>query len=576
MCGIAGSVSLTGKKPEKRLIQEMTRSLAHRGPDGETFFYHGRLTFGHRRLALVDPVGGRQPMCDPERRYWVNANAEIYNHKSLRSRYGLEVDNRCDVGVLPDLYRKVGTEFLSLLDGMFALALWDTETETLLLARDSHGMKPLYYYVDEHCFLFASELKALLAYQDLDRTLCLKSLDYYCQFMTTLDPHCFLSKVKKLPPGCFLTLRDRELSVASYKPFTVDNEVNLDTVLHNSVTQTMNADTLLGVFLSGGLDSSLVAALAAKKTPSVPTFSIAFREKDYDESIYSRLVAERIESAHQEILFEESDAVRVALAVSDALDEPMGDSSALAVWLLAEAASRQVKGVLTGDGADELFGGYPWHRERPPFSGDLMSFITHPEVLLFDPEQRGELYRFEPADDLSLPHLNLEKLNQLSGQEASMEVDQATLLPSDLLVKIDRMTMAHSLEARIPYLNPSVVGAARCLPVRQRTQKRVLKETFGGLLPESVLTRRKKGFGVPVGLWAWKPGPFRELIYDTLTPPSAKIFDYLQIKTVQRYLLEHDRLPVHGHRLWCLFVLERWLRSVPSVPRCAEHLRMTP
>lgn len=562
MCGIAGCVSLGKFGPDTRLVRDMSGRLSHRGPDDEGFFTDRQVCLGNRRLSLVDLEGGKQPLSDNNRQVWLTANAEIYNHRTLRSRFCIQAESQVDVGILPELYLRHGLSFLSLLDGMFALALWDTRTQTLVLARDAHGMKPLFYYRDDTWFLFASELSALLAYDRLPRTISPGALDEYCRFMATLDPRSFLAGVEKVPPGFTLTLCGGEISLARYKPYSGDEALSVEETLSRSVSQTMDADVPLGVFLSGGLDSSLVTALGSREHGELRTYSIAFAQREYDESAHSRVVAAHVGVVHQQVRFEEADAVRVALAVTEALDEPMGDSSALAVWLLAEAAARELKGVLTGDGGDELFGGYPWHNDRPAFQDDLEPFVAHPGWTLFDREQRRELCRFVPNDGIDLPHLDLERLRRLSGREAAMEVDSAAYIPSDLMVKVDRMTMAHSLEARIPFLNPSVVAKARGLSVEHRSDKRVLREITVPLLPGSIIERAKKGFGVPVALWAWKPGPFRDLIYDSLGPSTARINEYFHAAGVRRLLQEHDRRPVHGHRLWCLFVLERWLQRL--------------
>lgn len=579
MCGIAGALWLDGAPVERSLVTRMTDTMAHRGPDQSGFHFDEGFAMGHRRLSLSDPAGGSQPLSDARGAVWVCANAEIYNHIELRSRLK-PIPSACDVAVVPSLYQRHGLDFASHLDGMFGLALWDSPRRLLVLARDPHGIKPLHYYHDDRVFLFASELRALLCYGRLDPTLNARALDQYCRFMAVLDPDTILAGVRKVPQGCMLLVQEGKLTIRPYR--SRGQAAPLATTLRHGVRSSLRADAPLGVFLSGGLDSSLIAALAVEAAGPIRTYSIAFSEPQADESSFSRMVARHLGSRHQEVLFGESLAVEVALEWTDHQDEPMADSSALACWLLARRASQDVKAVLTGDGADELFGGYPWHRAGPLQPEGLVPFLEHDFLPLFTADQRRQLYRQDLAevirgvDVFESLHLDKPRLAQLGGLAARLELDLATYLPSDLMVKVDRTTMAHSLEARVPYLNRSVVASARALCEQSRLDKAALREELGGLLPRAVLERPKKGFGIPIGLWLWKPGLFRDLVFESLRDPRARLLDLFEARAIERLLREHDRFPVHGHRLWALFVLERWLQrygATPGLSACSSRAR---
>jgi len=567
MCGISGQLKLDATPVDRGLVRRMTRALAHRGPDDERFHFDGVIGLGHRRLSIIDASGGAQPMTlRGPRSLRLVSNSEIYNYVELRTELeaaGHEFVSRSDTEVILRLFAAEGEAAFLRLEGMFAIAIWDETTQTLHLARDRFGVKPLYYCHDRSAFLFASEVKALLEYPALDRSLDHAALDGYFGSLALPEPRTVFRHVHKLPPGHRLTVRRGRVKQACYwnpapelvrRKVVARPETRLREEIERSVHISLRSDVPVGVLLSGGLDSSTVTAVAARTSGTrLHTFSAVFREGDFDEGVWARLVATRCGTRHHEVLVTKSRATHIAQQLVERLDEPFADSSAIPMYAVCQAASRVVKTALSGEGADELFGGYPWH-------GSIRS-DDHPARTIFTQEERAELY----AATGRRPVHRAQDERGLSPLKRSLLADLKTYLPSDILVKSDRVSMMHSLELRVPFLNHQLAQFALRLPdhmkVRGHVRKYLLREVMKGALPRQVLTRPKKGFSIPMDLWLWEKGRWRDMIYDTVFSDSLRCRGLFNVAALERMQREHDGLERwHGYKFWTLFMFESWQR----------------
>ena len=566
MCGIAG---FAGQGEYAHLVA-MTRALAHRGPDDEQFFIDQelRVFLGFRRLAVIDLLGGAQPMWNGDRSIGVIFNGEIYNQRELRSTlegkgYRFHTDHS-DTEVLVHGYAEWGQELPVRLNGMFAFAILDRVRQWLFLSRDRFGEKPLYYSASSGSFVFASELTALIHHPKVDRTLDPRTLQKFFAYGYVPAPGALYRGTKKLPGGCNLTvdLRSGQTKVARYWRFAIEAEETappdritpladeLRHLLDIAVARRLVSDVPLGVFLSGGLDSSAVLALASRHRPagSLNTFTIGFKEPSFDESMYARGVAERIGTRHHERILSIDTARDAAPALLDRLGEPLGDASILPTWLLSAFARGSVKVALSGDGGDELFAGYDpfaalkpsqWYRRLVPHPVHLLlrrlvnglprstanmslDFRLRRAItgLSYPPNCWNPVWMapLEPAilraafeEPLVVEDLYSEAIEAWDRSTARNFVDRTLefftnlYLQDNILTKTDRASMMVSLEARAVFLDNDVVEFCRHLPhgykFRDGRRKFLLKKAMSGLVPESVLRRPKKGFGIPLATW---------------------------------------------------------------------------
>lgn len=586
MCGIAGWVAPDAAPIDERAIVAMTRTLAHRGPDGEGVHIEPGCGLGHRRLALIDVKSGAQPMANEDGTIWVVANNEIYNYLELRASLtarGHRFSTTSDTEVLVHLYEDLGEACVEPLVGMYACALWDRRTRTLLLVRDRFGIKPLYYAVDAHGGLrFASELRALLSVPGIDRQIDLLAVRDYLRDLTIAEPRTIFRGVHKLAAGHCLTWRDGVIAVRRYwrLPDRVAASVpaaaavqDLERLLLESTALSLRSDEPLGLFLSGGLDSSTLAwAMHQCGARPLRTFSVSFAEPQFDESPYSRAVAAAFDSEHHEICVSKNEATEVALRLVDWFDEPFADASALPTYILAREARRSVKAVLAGEGADELFGGSGWHDLGAATARSAAELIAPPTKAIFPPVALAAVFaadaRAQLATETSDPGAALadEMPAGVDGLHQQLYADITSYLPSDLLAKIDRMSMLNSLEVRVPYLNHPLAEFVWQLPTALKQQngvrKYLLRVLAERVLPPAVVTRAKQGFAIPMDTWLWEPGGFRDAVYDTLGDAHSRTRGLLDSSVIASMLDEHDRLhQLHGYRLWALYVLEQWLRQ---------------
>jgi asparagine synthase (glutamine-hydrolysing) len=622
MCGIAGFVNGQGRPADRDILARMTARLTHRGPDGDGLRVNGPAALGHRRLSIIDLDGGAQPMANEDGSVWVTYNGELYNEFGLRDRLvdrGHVYKTASDTESLVHLYEECGAEFARDLNGMFALAIWDARHSRLVLARDRMGQKPLYYAATSSGGLvFGSEPKALLEHPDVPRRLDPAGLARYLFYEYVPAPNSIWEGIKKLPPAHVLVWENGRNNVSRYwspqwpverngiLPFEEVAE-RFWTDFRTAVSRHRRADVPLGVFLSGGIDSSSVAAAVCELEPArnVRTFSIGFEDPSFDESTHSRLVAQRLGTDHHERIFSAQTVYELLPEVAGWLDEPFGDASLLPTHLLSRFARGEVKVVLGGDGADELLAGYPTFaieraaalfRRLPSPARALAGAavgrlpVDHGNISLdfklkqflrgaseplelahqrwigsFTGPEIAALLDGGPPEGCDVEAEHLERASALArGADPltrSLALYQDTYLPDDILTKVDRASMACSLEVRAPFLDIDLVDTIESLPAsykygRGRT-KRLLKRAASGRLPASILKRPKKGFGIPVARWL--RGPLAPLLDRLLDPERLKRQGIFRPEEISRRVAEH-RSGVRDHRkpLWTLLMFQLW------------------
>ena len=611
MCGICGLVSLDASAVDPTPLSAMNESLRHRGPDSDGSFIDGPVALAVRRLSIIDLEGGDQPIGNEDGSIQVVQNGEIYNYRELRARLeqrGHAFSTRSDTEVLVHLYEEQGPDFLADLRGMFALALWDTRERRLLLARDRFGIKPLYYRTEGGLLSFASELKALPR-----REVDLDAVQAFLAFNSIPAPLSIWQNTRKLPAGHLLRWEgsggprvERYARVAPAPLSEVRQESEAELAeelrarLRDSVRAHLVADVPVGVLLSGGIDSGTLAALAAVESGErVQTFSIGFEESSFDELADARKVAERYGTDHHELVVR-PDAAELLPRLAAVFDEPFADSSALPTYLVSELAASHVKVALSGEGGDELFGGYYTYVadllaprfgraagalrplvERLPTSSAKASFdykakrfarAAHLPALerhhawkeIFSPDARAELLRPErgnrwsPLEVLRTRFADSEGAELLARLQA---VDLGVYLVDDLLVKTDRASMAHSLEARVPYLDTVVAELALALPTRLKVRglakKRLLRRAVAPLLPRSVVYGKKRGFSIPAATWL--RGDLEPFARTVLSVDNIRRQGFFRPEAVTRVLDDHVRGREDlSRQLWGLLAFTLW------------------
>jgi asparagine synthase (glutamine-hydrolysing) len=625
MCGICGLVSSNGRVDPDR-VGAMSRTLVHRGPDSSGEFSEDGVAFAARRLSIIDLETGDQPIANEDGTIHVVQNGEIYNYRELRrelERSGHRFRTHGDTEVLLHLYEEHGDRFAERLRGMFAIAIWDGPRRRLLLARDRFGIKPLYYREAGGELGFASELRALPRGEiDLD------ALEAFLAFNSIPAPLTIFREIRKLPAGNLLVWEGGRARLERFaRPAPVpagdirdDEEVELveelRARLRDSVRAHLVSDVPVGVLLSGGVDSALLAALAAEESGEpLRTFSIGFEERSFDELADARRVAERYGTQHRELVLR-PDAALLLPALADAFDEPFADSSALPTYLVSQLAAGDVKVALSGEGGDELFGGYYTYAadllaervgrlarlarplvERLPSSSTKASFdykakrfvrAAHLPPLerhhgwkeIFSADARAELTGTSSTyDPLSLLYARYRETKGADWLARLQDLDLGVYLVDDLLVKTDRASMAHSLEARVPYLDTVVTNLALALPTRHKvrglSKKVLLRKAAAPLLPREIVHGKKRGFSIPAA--AWLRGELEPFARETLAAPVLRRQGFFRPEVVERLLAEHvagreDR----SRQLWGLLAFTLWherhVERTPKEPALPEVL----
>jgi asparagine synthase (glutamine-hydrolysing) len=624
MCGIAGLASATGAADPERL-RAMSATLVHRGPDADGQLLDGPVAIASRRLSIIDLQTGDQPIANEDGTVHVVHNGELYNYRELRARLehaGHRFATHSDTEVLVHLYEEHGDAFAERLRGMFAVAVWDARRQRLVLARDPFGIKPLYYRLRTDALEFASELRALPRGEiDFD------ALEAFLAFNSVPGPYTIFRDVKKLPAGHLLVWEDGEAQISRFaRPAPVpaaevrhddENELaeELRARLRDSVRAHLIADVPVGVLLSGGIDSAVLAALAAQESSEpVHTFSIGFEERSFDELDDARAVAQRYGTRHEELVLR-PDAALLLPVLAEAFDEPFADSSALPTYLVSELAASHVKVALSGEGGDELFGGYYTYAadllaprlggvaaivrplvERLPTSTRKASldykakrFVRgaglpplerhHAWKEIFSPDARAELLgrpsSFDPVDVLRIRYAETEGAELLARLQ---DVDLGVYLVDDLLVKTDRASMAHSLEARVPYLDPLVAGLAQSLPTRLKVsgmrKKRLLRKAAEPLLPRRIVSGRKRGFSIPAA--AWLRGDLEPFARDVLSAETLRRQAFFRPEPVRALIDRHVAGKEDVSRqLWGLLAFTLWYeRHVERTPGPLRESRL--
>ena len=617
----------------------MTAAIRHRGPDAGGVTPLGACVLGHRRLSIIDLVTGDQPVTNEAGDVTAVFNGELYDFQELRAGLdarGHAVRGTGDTPVIPHLYEERGPELASELTGMFALAIWDARHDRLVLARDRVGKKPLLYAtLPDGGLAFASELKALLQVPGLERELSPAALDAFLALQYVPGPATAVRGVHKVPPGHVLTWQDGHVTVTPYwtlapEPGEHTDEEWLELVrerVRAAVRRRLISDVPLGALLSGGIDSAIVVGLMAEaSTEPIRTFTVGWDDPRYDERGAAALVAGAFGTRHEELTVE-LDPVELVSTLAWTVDEPLGDEAVLPTLLISRLARERVTVALTGDGGDESFAGYERYRaiglasavgrvpvlpglaaaalRRLPVARREPRSLPHRAARLLEaasadraarygrlvqvtsPAARAALYTPELAAAVGTPRDAATLLGAPPGPGVSglQCLDAATYLPGDLLPKADLASMAASLELRAPLLDHRVLTLGVSLPEHlladRRQGKIALRRAFADLLPPSTLGRRKTGFGVPIG--AWFRGELRELAGDVLTGRAARERGLFRPEAVERILTEHaSGRRDHGHRLWCLLVLELWQRCwldpvpAPSTPTEAAIAVGTP
>lgn len=601
----------------------MAHVLAHRGPDGEGVFSEGPCALGHRRLAIIDIVGGAQPLCNEDGSIWITYNGELYNEPALRSctlQNGHQYRTRSDTETIVHLYEDLGVDFAAQLNGQFALAIWDATRGRLILSRDRLGQKPLYFIeLARGGLAFASEPKGLLEHPAIERSLDRDSLCRYLFYEYLPGPDTIWRGIRKLPPAHTLVWEAGRYTIQRYWsagiPASHSRGVSFDTacaefwsLLRASVVRHTRADVPVGVFLSGGIDSSSVAAALceSQSAASVQTFSIGFDDPSFDESPHARSVATHLGTNHHERVFSVESLLELLPSVASWLDEPFGDASLLPTHLLSRFARESVTVILGGDGADEFLAGYPTFEAqqaarlfrrlpRPAqalasaavgrlpvdhrnFSLDFklkqflrgaaeVDSLAHQRWLgSYSGAEITELLVDRPAIDVEREHEAragrlVEGRGEADALTRSLLLYQDTYLPEDILFKVDRASMACGLEVRAPMLDTELVDFVAPLPASFKygngATKRLLKQAARGHLPESILNRKKKGFGIPVAKWL--RGPLNGLMHDLLSEDRIRRQGLFRREEVRRRIAEHEA-GTHDHRkpLWTLLMFQLW------------------
>tara|TARA_R110000737_G_scaffold352064_1_gene396472 strand:+ start:22242 stop:24122 length:1881 start_codon:yes stop_codon:yes gene_type:complete len=621
MCGFNGIYAFNNTFCEPQKFDVLRDTLKFRGPDEGGTFSDEKVLLGHRRLAIIDLASGLQPMWDSTQKIIIAFNGEIYNFLDLREELitlGVSFSTNSDTEVILEAYKTWGiVECLKKLEGMFAFALWDTTRQELFVARDRYGEKPLYYTQSEQGLYFGSELKALKEFYDSEK-ISKRALNLYFSLTYIPAPYTIYEDVFKLEAGSYLKVSENKVKQHFYyNALTEFEEANKDQIqsydeakkelhqlLFDSIKQRMISEVPLGSFLSGGIDSSIVSAIMAKVSPTpIKTFSIGFKEKAYDESERAALVAKHIGSEHTLHVLDHHDLLTVVDDTIAYFDEPFGDSSAIPSMMVAKKAKEKVTVVLTGDCADELFGGYEKYLAgyyaskyskvpsivRKPFES-IVNIVPHnnrtnqklrqvKKVIKSAKLNESERYQSlcslgfnnQEKDKLLLEDLNVDSdiqryFNEKSGDELSKTFysDLKLVLEGDMLTKVDRACMINSLEARVPFLDSKIVHFSARLPhqfkIQGTNKKKILKETFADLLPPETMAFSKKGFGLPLRLWFQTE--LKDELLNLLDPQKIDQQGFLNTNYIQKILKEHfNNEENHSSKLWLLFIFQKWLKN---------------
>jgi asparagine synthase (glutamine-hydrolysing) len=623
MCGIVGIINRIGEAIDPQILKRMANAIRHRGPDGEGYFVHENVGFGHQRLAIIDLVSGQQPIHNENKTIWIVYNGEIYNFAELREQLqeaGHLFYTNTDTEVIVHAYEQYGDKCVTFLRGMFAFALWDGNQRKLLLARDRVGKKPLLYSHSNGRFIFASEFQAILQNSIINRDVDVNAIDQYLTHTYIPAPLTAFKEIKKLLPGHILIYQEEQIRIVRYWQlnFTPKNRIpeeeaaeHVLDLLTEAVKVRMRSDVPLGAFLSGGIDSSAVVGIMSQISDKpAKTFSIGFEETSYNELEYARIIAKRFGTDHHEFIVK-PEALEVLPTLVRHYGEPYADSSAIPTFYVSQVTCQHVKVALSGDGGDELFAGYdryfglslaaryagiPAFLRRGvinPLCSLLPAFGRYAERIrqvkrsvriadlprgalhlywlsTFRPNLKAELYSEEfrqslsSADNLSWWEHLYQGTTGLDAVDAALYVDTCSSLPYDFLVKVDITSMANSLEVRSPFLEHALMEFAACLPsnfkLRGKTHKYILKKALNGFIPDENLYRSKMGFEVPVRQWL--RNELRMFLTDILLSERSLKRGYFRQEFIEWLVKSHiSAKQDFSYQVWTLLMLELWCRE---------------
>jgi asparagine synthase (glutamine-hydrolysing) len=624
MCGICGVTGPDSAAIPMELVQRMARTMRHRGPDDEGYHFESGVGLGFQRLSIVDLPGGAQPLSNEDDRLWLVFNGEIYNFQALRqsleSTGRHRFKTRSDTEVILHLYEDHGERCVDFLRGMFSFAIWDNQKKSLFIARDRMGKKPLYYTQAGGCFLFASELRALLQHPAVKKTVDPAAIDLYLTYQYIPSPWTIFEGIKKLPPAHTLLWTTNSLTIKRYwdpafSPKTTlsfrEGQDQMMVKLREATALRMFSDVPMGAFLSGGIDSSAIVGLMSEaSTRPVQTFSIGFEETEFSELPYARIVAKRFQTDHHELIVKPDAAAMIPLMVQH-YGEPFADSSALPSFYLSELTRKTVKVALSGDGGDETLAGYTRYRAQAilhlwnhlpqsvrnyltifstqrlngeesrnllqkiyralSFAGTTDANLYLHLVSIFSTNQKKILYTPSFHDHLQKFHADQYLLQIMSagdglrGIDRWLYTDMRSYLPECLMTKVDIASMANSLEVRSPFLDHEFIELIATFPSSWKWHglfkgKYILAQALQGWMPAEILRRKKMGFGLPVAQWF--RGPLKSFLEDNLCSSRAQSRGLFEPAFVRRLFDEHIiRKADHSYRLWTLMMLEQWYRE---------------
>lgn len=623
MCGIAGSIQLDQSKSATRgLLDRMLTSIFHRGPDEDGRLIDRELAMGMRRLSIIDLADGKQPIFDESGRYGIVFNGEIYNYRELRKELesrGHQFKTNSDTEVIVHLFEERGAKCVDELRGMFAFAVWDNRERKLFIARDRMGIKPLYFSVIDNELVFASEIKAILQHPNYSPAMDLTSLSQFLSLKFVPAPRTLFKNIHSLQPGHSIDVGNGDISIKQYWDLSFEKSADarseeqcvneLDEILKESIGLRLRSDVPFGAFLSGGIDSSLIVALMSQQmSEPVKTFTVGFdRGLGQDELPYARQVAEQFGCQHHEIQIDGQDFVNYAEDVLFHLDQPLADNATIATYMVAKLARKHVKMVLTGEGGDELFAGYarysaerisPWMQMLPKMirrgidsNVARMPGMRREKIASFALAESDEATRFANwfpmlNDDLKSKLFTdryadyrggaadlygeyLDSSDATDPIERMLYVDSKLWLPDYLLLRGDKLTMANSLEARVPLLDHKLVEFAGSLPLdmklRGRTRKYLLKKCAEKYLPESIINRPKQGFPIPIDRWLKEDAG--EMVNDCLSESTIRKRGFFKPNVVEKLLRQHaNGFEDHATEIFGLLSLEMWMQKFIDQP----------
>ncbi len=606
MCGITGIISSKINDKLEKANSSMLEAIVYRGPDGHGIAKFDKAILGHRRLSIIDLSTGNQPMYNNDKKISLVFNGEIYGYQEIKKQlnnYNFKTSS--DTEIIIALYETYGQNFIKKLPGMFAFAIWDDSKQTLIAGRDRFGEKPFYYALGKNGeFIFASEIKAIIASGLIEPIISKDSIAHYLHKLYIHPNKTIYENIYTLPPAHFLILKDQKYEIKRYWNLPkINEEITLEqaipkfkTLLENAVRKQLVSDVPVGAFLSGGLDSTTIVALANKFSPKIKTFSFGY-EGTKNELSFAKLVANKYKTEHYELHDKDNDIADLIIKMSDVYDEPFGDSSNISTYLISKLTRKHVTVVLTGDGGDELLGGYyGWYRalismsdkDLRSFPGKVLFMRIMSQIALHTnyknkaeliTKTRGLYYRSKFKNVLDAHHSSnvyfkedeIKKLG-LNGKiyksspswktnntvDDAMKDDIEDYMPGDILVKVDRASMANSIELRAPFLDVPFAEFAISLPFRlkinPKEEKVIMRRAFESLWPEEIRKRSKLGFGAPVKIWMEKPG-VKKLINEYLNDKNKKIFEFISYKNTRKYISENN------YKVWVLLTLAIWMEK---------------